>query len=117
MKIVILLCIVFALIGVTILFFYNNYPNSNYSYDVQIVAEKYAIGYYMATDAQLYAVEETIYDTKTDRYIVHLKEETTYESSHGTFILNDKKGELDKKIIIIGITDGMITSVDIGDET
>ena len=94
MKILHIPNMLFVFIIITaILFGCNNNSNqSNYSYDDQEAVEKFAIGYYVATEAIVYSVEKTYYNTKTGRYVVYLKNDE--ENSFRTITLGVANGEV-----------------------
>ncbi|MDP4132397.1 MAG: hypothetical protein Q8882_00100 [Bacillota bacterium] len=86
----IFLLVIIIVVGATV----SGCENAN---DVK-VSENYA-RYYFIPKGEIYSVEKTVYDAKIDRYIVYLKGD---------------KDETEKKVII-KITDGKVSGIDIGD--
>ena len=72
---------------------------SNHVSEGRLLAEEYAVSYFITREARLYSVEEAFYDKKIDRYIVRLKENE----------------ENITKTITIGVTKGEVSSYDLGD--
>ena len=110
-----LLIVALALsVTVILLYYNNNAPGNgineeigepsvnNYNYEDQLAAEKHAISHFLMFGAELYSVEETIYDTDSDRYIVHLKGYEDYNKNI-------------EKMLILGVTNGKVSSIDLGD--
>ena len=63
------------------------------------IAEDYAISYFQRVTARVHTVDESVYDEKTDKYIVYL--------------LAD--GDEIRKEVIVGVKNGTVISIDLGD--
>ena len=85
--------IFFSILMVTIILF----GCKNYRPDDRKIAEEFMIRHY-ASYGLLYSVKKTTYDSETDRFTIHLK-----ESEDNTI-----------KVVIVGVTEGKVTSYDLG---
>ena|GEM_PF-4602290 len=91
--------ILFGFVALTVLLWSIVHTDSNHVSEGRLIAEEYAVSYFITREARLYSVEEAFYDKKVDRYIVRLKDNE----------------ENITKTITIGVTNGEISSYDLGD--